>query len=75
MNKIILIVVLFFMAGCSVEPKIEYREKLVPTKCTINMPMEPEYTGIEDLDVQNLAIYAEVLKKYLIFCRTGLLEE
>lgn len=65
-----LIIALAFSA-CSVEPKIEYREKLVPVKCNIQKTKLPAYTGVLEQDIPNILVYTEILEKDIEFCRKG----
>lgn len=62
-----LIIALAFSA-CSVEPKIEYREKLVPVKCDIPKTKLPAYTGVLEQDIPNILVYTEILEADLKQC-------
>ena len=65
---IFLIFLIIFITGCSVEPKIEYREKLVPVKCEIPKTELPAYTGDVFSDIPNILIYTEILEADIKQC-------
>lgn len=68
---LIIPLIALFLIGCSGEPKIEYREKLVPVKCQIQKTQLPAYTGILEKDIPNILVYTEILESDLAFCRKG----
>lgn len=63
--------VIIMLTGCSLEPRIEYKEKLVPVKCKIQKTQVPAYTGDLNIDIPNILVYTEVLEKDIEFCTTG----
>lgn len=68
--KYLIILALLAFVGCA-DPEIQYVEKMVPVKCEIEMPQEPQYSGDIMQDLPNILIYTEVLESDLQFCITG----
>lgn len=70
MKYIVAIAIGLALCACA-DPEIQYVEKLVPVKCDIEMPKEPQQTGDIMQDIPNILIYTEVLESDLQFCISG----
>lgn len=53
--------------GCS-EPRVLYKDKLVPVKCQIDKTPKPTETGKLSIDIRNILIYTEILEKDIETC-------
>lgn len=55
------------LTGCA-DPKVVYKDKLVPTKCEVKLPNCPQETNDIMVDIPNIFIYSQVLGEDALAC-------
>lgn len=63
----LILLISLILTGCASKDKIVYKDILIPTKCTVKMPLKPANSGDFESH-KNLMIYYRECENALKFC-------